>query len=371
MNFLKTPLFLVAALTLPVGATAQQPTSAAHNNSEIPKMTVHVQAREVLLPVTVRDKKGFVAGLGPKDFTLTEDGRPQTITGFARATDLPFRLGLLVDTSHSMTSALNAERNAAAKFVDLMLPVNAKQGQAGNQIFLIHFDRQVELLRDFTNQREKLHRELDEMESSRPAREERHGDGTDLYDAIFLASDELMKTVKGRKALIVFSDGVDNNSRETLNDAIDAADRAGLEVFTIYFKGEEQRGGGSAPANKEGGSGRRGGLSGSWPGSGGSGWPCSGGPGRGSGNERPKADGKKILEQIARRTGGRFFEARKKENLDEIYGQIADELRNQYLLTYAPDKSTADGQYHKILVKGRRDDWRVFAREGYYAGESK
>jgi len=403
------------AVSLPVAA--QQPAASQ------PQLTLKVQAREVLLPVTVRDKHGApVSNLGPTDFTLTEDGRAQTIKSFTRQTNLPFRLGLLVDTSRSMTNALDAERKAATKFVDLMLPADPKQAKAGDQAFLIHFDREVELLQDFTNSRDKLHHELDDMGPSKAARNEhssddsgsggngngngngggngngngggRSGDrgsggrggmgggGTQLYDAIFLASDELMKTVQGRKALVVFSDGVDRNSKETLNEAIDAADHANLEVFTIYFKGDEERSGGGNGGNGNGGGGRRGGMGGGWPGSGGGGWPGSGGSGGGGnpgggggrrgggGGDQVKVDGKKIMEQIATRTGGRFFEAKKKENLDEIYGQIAEELRGQYLLTYSPDKP-ADGEYHKVLIKGKKDDWTVVAREGYYAEEAK
>ncbi|MDR3722958.1 MAG: VWA domain-containing protein [Terracidiphilus sp.] len=382
----------VSALVFPVGAVAQQ---AAGDK---PVLTMKVEAREVLLPVTVRDKHGaLVNNLGPNDLTLAEDGRAQTIRSFTRETDLPFRLGLLVDTSRSLTNAMEAERKAATKFVELMLPADPKQAKRGDQAFLIHFDREVELLEDFTSSREKLDRELTEMGPSRASRNDRpgpeaadddrgpgrggmNGGGTQLYDAIFLASDELMKSVQGRKALVVFSDGVDRQSKETLNDAIDAADRAELEVFAIYFKGEEQKAGGG-PGGEGPGGGRRGGSGGGWPGSGGGGWPGSssgggypsggGGNGKhGGGGDAVKVDGKKIMEQIATRTGGRFFEAKKKENLEEIYNQIAEELRGQYLLTFTPDKP-ADGEYHKLLVKAKKDDLTVTAREGYYAGEKK
>jgi VWFA-related protein len=392
-----TVLAAASLLAFPDGtAGAQQPAN------DKPVLTMKVQAREVLLPVTVRDKHGaLVNNLGPGDFTLTEDGRLQTIRSFTRETDLPFRIGLLVDTSHSLTNAMEAERKAAAKFVDLMLPADPKQTKKGDEAFLIHFDREVELLEDFTNAREKLHRELEEMGPSRASRDERQGPetadedrgqgrrggerggmragGTQLYDAIFLASDELMKTAQGRKALVVFSDGVDRSSKETLNDAIDAADRASLEIFTIYFKGEEQKGGGGMGGEGPGGNpggGRRGG----WPGSGGSNWPGGGSGGgypsgggsgrRGGGGDAVKVDGRKIMEQIAKRTGGRFFETKKKENLEEIYNQIAEELRGQYLLTYTPDKA-ADGEYHKVVVKAKKDDQTVATREGYYAEETK
>jgi VWFA-related protein len=369
---------------------AQQP--SASPSTEQPVATLKVQAREVLLPVVVEDKHGtLVTNLTAKDFTLTEDGRPQVIKSFTAQSNLPFRLGLLVDTSRSVSSALDAERNAAGKFVDLMLPADPKTGVPGDEAFLLHFDREVELLEDFTNSRDKLHHELNGMgptsqERNNQGPETSGGDnngsggngqhgggrtgGTQLYDAIYLAADELMKPKSGRKALIVFSDGGDRGSKETLNDAIDAADRANLQVFTIYFKGEEDRSGSGFP-----GGGHRGGMGGGgYPGGGGGypggggGYPGGGGGGRG-GNPRSQAgvDGKKIMQQIATRTGGQFFEAKKKDNLDEIYNQIATLLRQQYLLTYTPDKVDTDGEFHKILLKTDKSDLTVYTREGYYA----
>lgn len=380
-------------------AMAQQPATAP----EQPAATLKVQAREVLLPVTVRDKKGaLVTSLNMSDFTLTEDGRPQTIKSFTRESNLPFRVGLLVDTSRSVSGAMESERKAAGKFVDLMLPADPKAdpkvdtkadakpdaAKQSNQAFLIHFDREVELLEDFTNSRDKLHRELDEMgptrgeqnssqgpETSGDDRDSgqqsrNHGGGTQLYDAIYLASDELMKPKDGRKALVVFSDGVDRGSKETLNDAVDAADKANLAVYTIYFKGEQEGGQGNGfPGQRRGGMGGGGypGGGGGYPGGGG-GYPGGGGGGRrGGGSNTSSVDGKKIMEKIAERTGGRYFEAKKKDNLDEIYGLIAEELRGQYLLTYTPDKVDTDGGFHKILLKANKGDLTVATREGYYA----
>jgi len=388
-----------------VASQAAQSTSGAPASPPV-AATLKVQAREVLLPVTVRDKKGaLAASLKQSDFTLTEDGRPQTIKSFTRESNLPYRLGLLVDTSRSMTGAMEEERKAAGKFVDAMLPADSSPAsKAGgdatgtgaaataapasnaprDQAFLIHFDREVELLEDFTSSRGKLHHELDGMGPSRAAQnssqspettgDDRRGGsgqsrssrgGTDLYDAIFLASDELMKTKDGRKALVVFSDGVDRGSKETLNDAVDAADRANLAVYTIYFKGEQERSQSSFP----GSGGRHGGTGGGWPGGGG-GYPGGGGGSgrRGGGEPRDsEVDGKKIMEKIATRTGGRYFEAKKKDNLEEIYGQIAEELRGQYLLTYTPDVVDKEGGFHKIALKANKDDLVVATREGYYA----
>jgi VWFA-related protein len=353
-----------------------------------PAATLKIQAREVVLPVTVRDKHGaLVTSLKIGDFTLNEDGRPQTIKSFSRESNLPFRLGLLVDTSRSVSGALDNERKAAGKFVDQMLPADPSATQK-DEAFLIHFDHEVELLQDFTNSRDKLHRELDDMGPTRAEQNSSQGPettgddrprgghgGTQLYDAIYLASHELMDPKDGRKALIVYSDGADRGSKETLNDAVDAADHANVTVYTIYFKGEQENNGNNFPGQ----GGRRGGMGGGGYPGGGGGYPGGGGgyPGgggrRGGDSSATGVDGKKIMEKIAERTGGRYFEAKKKDNLDEIYGQIAEELRGQYLLTYTPDKVDTDGGFHKIALKASKDDLTVVTREGYYApgGDSK
>ena len=371
---------LAAAGPVPAGYGQQ---TASNTPSDQPVTTLHMNVREVVLPVTVHDKKGaIVTNLGKSDFTLTEDGRPQTIKSFAHETNLPFRIGMLVDTSRSMSKAMESERKAAETFVDAMLP--APPTESKDQAFLIHFDREVELLEDFTNSRAKLHQDLDEMSATPPPRADasegpettdnpntsgrRRRGGTQLYDAIFLAADELMKGKEGRKALVLFSDGADRGSKETLNDAVDAADRANLAVYTIFFKGEEEQQNSGFP-----GGGRHGGMGGSYPGGGG-GWPGSGGGGRRGGQEPRGAngvDGKKIMQEIATRTGGHAYEAKKPADLDAIYKLIEEELRSQYLLTYTPDKVDTEGGFHKILLKANKDDYIVSTREGYYAPEGK
>jgi VWFA-related protein len=408
----QTILFLtLATISLPAAVTFGQQRASRQNSSQQtpsqpdgshPVTTLKIKAREVVLPVTVRDKKGaLVTSLKVSDFTLTEDGRPQTVKSFSRESNLPFRVGLLVDTSRSVSGAMDAERKAAGKFVDLMLPADPKAAspaQAGqtqaDQAFLIHFDREVELLEDFTNSRDKLHRELDDMGATRAERSSSQGPetrdddrgsgggqtrtrgGTQLYDAIYLASHELMEPKDGRKALVVFSDGVDRGSKETLNDAVDAADKANVAIYTIYFKGEQQSNGlgNGYPGggHRGGGGGYPGGGGGGYPGGGGGGYP-GGGNRRNGGSGEANVDGKKIMEKIATRTGARYFEAKKKDNLDEIYGQIAEELRGQYLLTYTPDKVDPDGGFHKIALKASNGDLIVVTREGYYApsGDAK
>ena len=389
-SFSTVAFLLPAFACVSVAGSGQTPT-AQQPASEQSAATLKIQAREVVLPVTVRDKHGaLVSSLKAGDFTLAEDGRPQVIKSFTRESNLPFRLGLLVDTSRSVSVALDSERKAAGKFVDQMLPADAKAGTAGDEAFLIHFDHEVELLEDFTNSREKLHRELDDMgpthasnsnqgpetsdSGSGSGGESRRRNGTQLYDAIYLASHDLMEQKDGRKALIVFSDGGDRGSKETMNDAIDAADHANVVIYTVFFKGEQEQNG----FGNQGQGGHHGG--GGYPGGGG-GYPGGGGgyPGGGGGRRGPETtsangqDGKKNMEKIAARTGGRFFEAKKKDNLDEIYGQIAEELRGQYLLTYTPDKEDTDGGFHKIALKASKDDLQVVTREGYYApgGDTK
>jgi VWFA-related protein len=391
---MKITPYLAFAASVALAASFAAPAVAQAPPGNQPVATLRVQANEVLLPVTVRDKKGnLVTNLTAADFTLTEDNRPQVIKSFSIQSNLPFLCGLVVDTSRSVSGAMDSERAAAGKFVDLMLPADPKDAKNGDQAFLIHFDREVELLEDFTNSRDKLHRELTEMgptasERNNPSGPEtgddsgnggnsggnggsriHGGGGTQLYDAIYLASDEIMKPKEGRKALIVFSDGVDRGSKETINEAIDAADHANVSIYTIYFKGEQERSDNGFPG------GHHGGMGGGYPGGGypggGGGYPGGGYPGGGGGGGRrsqtPGVDGKKIMTELATRTGARWFEAKKKDNLDDIYNQIAQELRGQYLLSYTPDKSDDDGAYHKISLKAKKDDYIVVTRDGYFA----
>jgi VWFA-related protein len=337
-----------------------------------PATTLSVDVKVVTLPVTVRDKKGqIVTNLTKDDFTLLEDNKQQTIKYFNLDTNLPLTLGLLVDTSMSMRNAFDQEKSASKTFLNQMLT------KPEDKAFLIHFDREVELLQDLTSSKEKLSSALEELgptqqsysqtSDSDPGQQRHtHGGGTQLYDSIYLAADELMKKQQGRKAIVVLSDGQDRGSRESLNSAIEAAQRANTVVYTIYFQGEQphdydNRGGGyGRPRVGMGG----GGYPGGYPGGGG-GYPGGRG-GQGPSNE-PHVDGKKIMTQIAEQTGGRMFEAKKKEHFDQVYASIAEELRSQYMLGYTPDKSSADESYHKITLAAKNKDLTVQTRDGYYA----
>lgn len=348
------------------GAFSQTPAPEAAKPA-VPATTLSVDVKVVTLPVTVRDKKGqIVTNLTKDDFTLLEDNRPQTIKYFNLDTNLPLTLGLLVDTSGSMRNAFDQEKTASKTFFNQML---AKPEDKG---FLIHFDREVELLQDLTPSKDKLASALEELgptqQSSSPdsgdsdpgQRRMRHGGGTQLYDSIYLAADELMKKQQGRKAIVVLSDGQDRGSKETLNSAIEAAQRANTVVYTVYFQGEQPHEG----------FGNGGGYGRPHIGMGGGGYPGGGYPGGRGGqrpSEEPRVDGKKIMIQIAEQTGGRMFEAKKKENFDQVYASIAEELRSQYMLGYTPDKSSTDDSYHKITLTAKQKDLFVQTRDGYYA----
>ncbi|MGH9663103.1 MAG: VWA domain-containing protein, partial [Bryobacteraceae bacterium] len=259
---------------------------------------------------TVRDKQGqIVPNLTKDDFVLQEDGRPQTIRYFARETDLPLTLGLLVDTSGSERHLIGQEQTASYRFLVQVLREDR------DMAFLIHFDREVELLQDLTSSRKRLETALADLdEPEQQGQWGRRGSpggprgGTSLYDAVYLASGELMRKQHGRKALILMSDGEDNASREPLSTAVASAQRADTLVYSILFADERGLNGGFGGY----GMGRH-----------------RGGPGR-LPERRP--DGKKVLQRISEDTGGAFFSASKKQTLEDIFNRIQEELRNQYSL---------------------------------------
>jgi VWFA-related protein len=350
-------------------AEAQQPEAAPQSSARAARdtATITVDTKLVNLPVIVRDKKGaLVQNLSKAEFALNVDGHPETIRYLDKDNDLPLTLGLLVDTSGSVRSALDEERTASEAFLDEMM--TAPANRTPDQAFLIQFAHETELLQDLTGSRPKLREALDQVGTSStdesPNEQDtnggnsgygrhgrhggHHGGGTTLYDAIFLASDSLMQKQHGRKALIVLTDGEDRGSMETLARAIAAAQRAETVVYAIHFKGEQHGHGGH-----HGGFGGRGG-----------GFP---GGGQRGGENHP--DGKKVLEQITGETGGRMFEVSGKQTFATIYMQIAEELRSQYRLGYTPDAATAAGGFHRVELTVPKDKKLIVqTRDGYYTG---
>jgi len=308
---------------------------------------------------TVRDKQlKIVNSLAADDFVLTEDGRPQKIRYFSQETDLPLTLGLLIDTSLSQRNVLGQEKDASYAFLDQVLRPEK------DLTFIIHFDHDTELLQDLTASRKDLRKALDAVRLANGPQMRQAGQGgggypsgngggrqagTTLYDAIFLASDELMKKQKGRKALILLTDGVDEGSKTSLYEAIRAAQKNDTLVYSILFSDRDAYG--SQPAIMLGGMGM-------------------GGRGMRRGGGAPVAaqhpDGKKILQQISRETGGGFFEVTRKESIDDIYRHIQEELRNQYSIGYVSDQGVSSTSFRRISLTARDKALTVQAPEGYY-----
>jgi VWFA-related protein len=375
-------ILLTAALTALtcvagfVRAQDQQPSSTEpqlHHEAAAPVGKISSSVKLVTVYAVVRDKHGkIVPNLAKDDFSLEEDGRPQTISHFIVQTDVPLTLGLLVDTSFSQRAMIVPERQASYTFLDHLLT-------AKDVAFVLHFDRDVELLQDLTASRPKLQAALQQLDTpqlnrdgggsgsgddDRRQRGRGAGGGTHLYDAIWLASNDVINKQQGRKALFVLSDGVDRGSKESLTDAIEAAQRAGAAVYTIYFAGEEHENDGYQRRRRWGG-----GVGGpvGWPGGGG-GWPGGGG---GGGNQYPRqarVDGKKILLQISEQTGGVMFEVSKNLSLEKIYDVAAEGLRNQYDIGYTPNPPDTDPGYHTIHLTATKKDLTLQARQGYYSG---
>jgi VWFA-related protein len=321
------------------------------------------EVKMVKMLATVRDKKGqLINNLTKNDFAVEQDGHAQAITYFAQESNQPLTLGLLVDTSMSQRRVLDQEKNASHTFIEQVLRVDK------DKAFVIHFDHEVELLQDLTSSRQKLEASLDQLgapefsqtRGSDPDADGggrgsygHHGGGTLLYDAVYLASHDLMQKQQGRKALIVLTDGVDRGSKESLQDAIETAQRADTLVYSILF------------ADKEGYD-NGGGYGGPHMGHGGMGGGGMGGGGRHRYPEESRPDGKKVLQQLSKETGGRFFEVTKKQSVGDIYDAINEELRNQYGIGYVPDKADATPGYHKIQLTAKPKDLIVQTRAGYY-----
>ena len=365
--------------------TSSTPQAGPSAENSTPAATFSSNVKVVNVLATVRDKHGqIVSNLTKDDFKLEQDGQPQTIRYFSRDANLPLKLGLLVDTSASQRRLIDQERTASYAFLDDMVRADT------DKAFIIHFDHEVELLQDFTASRDKLDAALDKLGAPQfqnasgggnggggnggggyPGGGGGHhmsGGGTTLYDAIFLASDELMRKQDGRKALILLTDGVDIGSKVSLDRAIETAQRSNTIVYSILYSDPDAYGHQGYPG---GGMGRHGG----WGGGGmgrypGGGYPGGGYPGGGGGypQQQSHPDCKKVLQRISKETGGRFFEVSKKESVDQIYKQIEEELRNQYNLGFTPDKATTAG-YHKIKLTTTNKDDLVQAREGYYSGQ--
>jgi VWFA-related protein len=274
----------------------------------------------VSLLATVRDRDGaIVKNLTPADFRLEEDGRRQTIRYFSQESNLPLTIALLVDTSRSMQPVFQPERVASSRFFEQVLREDRDVAA------VVHFDVRVGVLQGFTSSREKLAAALAQLRIPRLP-------STLLYDAVRQSSETLMRSQIGRKAFIVFSDGMDVRSQTSLGTAIEYAQRADTMIYAILFAHRGGRGG--------------------------RGLNLAIGP--------SSTRGAKVMARLAAETGGGFFEVTPGNPIDKIYAQIEDELRNQYSIGYTPDRLAKNGKYRRLKLTAVQKGLVVRTRDGYY-----
>jgi len=264
---------------------------------------------------TVRDRNSaLVKDLDKSDFEVREDGQPQQIRYFARETDLPLTLGLLVDVSGSVRRLVQAEKDTAEQFLKQVL-------RPQDQALLTGFSSTVVLWQDFTESPAVLLTALEKLHAV-PFRGVPKDGGpapaTLLYDAVYSAANSKFQNVSGRKAMLVISDGVDIGSRQTIQNVIRAVQSANTIVYGICYRTSRESG-------------------------------CS------------------YLHSLAEPTGGRMFAITPKTPLSAIFETIQEELRSQYSLGYASTNTARDGSYRKLQVGVRPKGFKVEARKGYYA----
>ena len=292
-----------------INSYSAENSSAPDDQSSL--VTIHTRVNEVNVLFIATDKHGkFVRDLTQKDFTILDDHKPpQAILNFRRETDLPLHLGLLVDVSGSIDSRFDFEQGAATAFLQHTL-------RAGfDKAFVLGFNNHSELAQDFTDNVSLLSASVKKMHD---------GGGTALYDAVYRACKE--KFLKDRperpvrKAIIIVSDGEDNQSEFSKAQAIEMAQRAEVIIYAI--------------STDDSGLVMR---------------------------------GDKVLEQLAEATGGRAFFPFKMKDITHSFAAIEDELRSQYVVSYKPADFDADGRYRSIEISALKKDLQVRARKGYFA----
>ncbi len=296
---------------------------------------IAIETAEVLLPVTVRDSSGqFVTELKAEDFAIFEDGLPQPITSFALKR-MPVHVVLLIDTSSSVTRELEDFKNAAWLFISRLDPED--------KVSLIRFDDVVELVQDWTSSRNALKRALSRLAT---------GMFTKFNDALYLAARQQLGKVKGRKAIIVLTDGIDSNRGSVSPErAFRVLVEEEVPVYVVSktrIQGQVDRQeleyyekSSSSSVNRLRIEGLRMSLA-------------------------QLEVSERQLTRIAEETGGRIFLPESFDDLDEAYQQVADELRSQYVIFYTPTNSTRDGSYRAIRVKVKQPGYHVTTRFGYY-----
>jgi len=307
MKRLFTVSGVLCALVLTGTAQDQkvQPDTAVNSDTRIV-----LDVNRVNTLFTVSDKKGrFVTDLKKEDFEIIEEKKPQKIVEFVSETDLPLRLAVLIDTSNSIRDRFRFQQEAAVEFINSVV-------RPQDRAIVVSFDTGPELISDLTADTTKL---------AQAVRSLRPGGGTSFYDAIYYAChDKLQQDQprdKYRRALIVLSDGDDNNSRFSRDQALEMAQKADVVIYAISTN-----------------------------------------------NSGMEKDGDKVLRYFTRETGGLVFFPFKVQDLSQSFENIANELRHQYNVLYRPEPAKTDGLFHKVDIRVKnRKDLIVRARKGYYA----
>ena len=301
----------MGVLALAPWAAGQQPAASAKPEPTDNPTRIILDVTRVNMLFTVTDKKGrFITDLTKDEFQVIENKKSQVIQEFTAESDLPLRLGILIDTSNSIRDRFKFEQEAAIQFINSV--VHASQDKA----LIVSFDTSAELVADLIDDTAKLAKSIRDL---------RPGGGTALYDAIYFACrDKLSQDQprhKFRRAIIIVSDGDDNQSRVTRDQALEMAQKADVLIYAISTN-----------------------------------------------ITRTETDGDKVLRYLTAETGGRAFFPFKVEDLEQSFENIANELRHQYNIFYRPEPLKTDGLYHQVdlKVKGRKD-LVVRARKGYYA----
>jgi Uncharacterized protein containing a von Willebrand factor type A (vWA) domain len=316
--------------------TAQTTVSNTSPSAESDSDVVKVETDLVTIPVSVFDRNGlYIPGLLAKDFKIFEDGKEQQIAYFGTA-DKPFTVVLLIDTSPSTSYKIEEIRAAAKAFIDQLKPQD--------NVMVISFDQGVHVHGEMTNDRQAIYRAIDKAN---------FGNGTSLYDAVDVALRKQLAKVDGRKAIVLFTDGVDTTSRRTYDMTLDEAEESESLIFPIYYNTffDTQGGGTLGSIN--------GGMIPSIHNNSGM---------RGTGSE-DYALGRKYLEDLADYTGGRVFRPESTPGgLTAAFEGIAEELRRQYNIGYIPQNEGKTGQRKQIKVRVSRPNLIVRNRDSYIVG---
>jgi len=304
--------FLVVVAALGAGVLSAQEAGKPVNQQDLPTSDdiIRVEVARVPLLFTVTDKKNrFITNLEKRDFRVYDNGVAMPVNQFVRESDLPLRIGIIMDTSNSIRGRFRFEQEAAIEFIRGVL------AEEKDRAFLVSYDSRAELIVDFTSDAEEL---------AEGVRSLRAGGGTSLYDAIYYACRDKLPEDRPleqfRRALIIIGDGEDNGSSLTRDMALEMAHKAEAVVYTISTNRSGQR-----------------------------------------------KDGDKTLRHFAEETGGVAFHPFQARDLEQSFADIANELRHQYFIIYSPTNFAMDGSFHKIRIKTTSKNTFVRARSGYYA----